>query len=139
MDVTVLRPDGFGLPEQVMARARAAAEASGGALSETDDRQLAMKGAHVLYAKSWSSTTHYGTPEAEAQARSKLAGWTVDETWFDGATPDCVFMHCLPVRREVVVRSEVLDGPRSRVIRQAANRMYTQMAVLRKLMSNRET
>ena len=139
MDVTVLRPDGFGLPEPVMARARAAAEASGGSLSETDDRQLAMEGAHVLYAKSWSSMTHYGTPEAEAQARSKLSGWTVDETWFDGATPDCVFMHCLPVRRDVVVRSEVLDGRRSRVIRQAANRMYAQMAVLRKLMSNRET
>ena len=136
MDVTVLRPDGFGLPDKVMERARAAAEASGGSVSETDDRQLAMEGAHVLYAKSWSSTTHYGAPEAEAEARSRLSGWTVDETWFGSATPECVFMHCLPVRREVVVRSQVLDGPRSRVIRQAANRMYAQMAVLRKLMSN---
>jgi N-acetylornithine carbamoyltransferase len=136
MDVTVLRPDGFGLPEPVMERARAAAEAGGGSVSETDDRRLAMEGAHVLYAKSWSSTTHYGAPEAEAEARTRLSGWTVDETWFRRAAPQCIFMHCLPVRREVVVRSQILDGPRSRVIRQAANRMYAQMAVLRKLMSD---
>jgi ornithine carbamoyltransferase len=43
-------------------------------------------------------------------------------------------MHCLPVRRNVVVRDEVLDGPRSVVVREAENRMWTQMAVLYRLL-----
>ncbi len=55
MDVTVLRPDGFALPEPVMAKARAAAAISGGSVRETADRGEALAGAHVIYAKSWTS------------------------------------------------------------------------------------
>jgi len=56
MDVTVLRPEGFELPEPVMQRAKTAAEAAGGSVRESEDRAEAMQGAHVIYAKSWSST-----------------------------------------------------------------------------------
>ena len=55
MDVTVLRPEGFELPEPLMQKARQAAEAAGGTVNETDDRVAAMQDAHVIYAKSWSS------------------------------------------------------------------------------------
>lgn len=134
MDVTVLRPDGFALPEPVMAKARAAAAISGGSVRETADRGEALEGAHVIYAKSWTSPRHYGDPEAEAAFRAGLRDWCVDDDWFSTAVPDCRFMHCLPVRRNVVVRDSVLDGPRSVVVHEARNRMWAQMAVLHRLL-----
>jgi len=135
MDVTVLRPEGFALPGPIMDRARAAAAASGGRVDETDDREAAMSGAQVLYAKSWGCTSDYGDARADAALRERYADWTVREDWFRPADDNCYFMHCLPVRREVVVAGDVLEGPRSRVIPQARNRMFAQMAVLHRLLS----
>ncbi|HWM94603.1 MAG TPA: N-acetylornithine carbamoyltransferase [Thermoanaerobaculia bacterium] len=135
MEVTVLRPEGFGLPEPVIERARQAAALSGGSVRETGDREEAMAGAHAIYAKSWTAPSHYGDPEGEAELRAPLRSWCVDESWFEAASPDCRFLHCLPVRRNVVVRDEVLDGPRSVVVRQAHNRMWVQMAVLHRLLN----
>jgi len=134
MDVTVLRPEGFALPDSVMQRARDAAEASGGSIRESDDRQEAMQDAQIIYAKSWSSTTRYGNPVGDRELREDLVDWCVDEGWFGNAADDCRFMHCLPVRRGVVVADEILDGPRSIVIHEARNRMLAQMAVLHRIM-----
>ncbi len=134
MAVTVLRPEGFELPDPVMAKARKAAEASGGSIRETDDRREAMEGARVIYAKSWSSTRHYGDKITDEKHRQEFIDWCVDEPWFDHATEDCRFMHCLPVRRGVVVSDAVLDGPRSIVIHEARNRMLVQVAVLHQMM-----
>jgi N-acetylornithine carbamoyltransferase len=134
MDVTVLRPEGFALPEPIMARALRAAAQSGGSVRETADRREALEGAHVIYAKSWTSPRHYGNPEAEAAFRAGLRDWCVSDEWFATAAPDCRFMHCLPVRRNVVVKDAVLDGPRSVVVHEARNRMWAQMAVLYRLL-----
>ncbi len=134
MDVTVLRPDGFALPQALMKKASDAAEASGGRVRETSDRREAMEGAHVIYAKSWSSTVHYGKKAKEREQRRGLESWCVDDPWFDNAAADCRFMHCLPVRRGVVVAERVLDGPRSVVIHEARNRMLAQMAVLHQML-----
>jgi N-acetylornithine carbamoyltransferase len=134
MDVTVLRPDGFALPEPLMQKARDAACASGGSIRETDDRPEAMEDARVIYAKSWSSTEHYGNRLKDQELRRGLEHWCVDEPWFDNAATDCRFMHCLPVRRGVVVTERVLDGPRSVVIHEARNRMLAQMAVLHQML-----
>jgi N-acetylornithine carbamoyltransferase len=134
MEVVVLRPDGYALPEPVMAKARAAAASSGGTVSETTDRAAALAGAHVLYAKEWGSPACYGNAEAETALRQPLVDWRVQESWFAGARADCHFMHCLPVRRNVAVADEVLDGPRAQVLREAANRMVVQMAVLYRLL-----
>jgi N-acetylornithine carbamoyltransferase len=134
MDVVVLRPDGFALPEPIMARARALAEISGGRVTETEDRAEALEGAHVIYAKSWSSTRYYGDRPRDQALREPLVDWCIDEPWFETAQPDCRFMHCLPVRRGVVVADRILDGPRSVVIREAQNRMFAQMAVLYRML-----
>lgn len=136
MEVVVLRPEGYALPDAVMNKAHQAAAASGGSVRETTDRAAALSGAHVLYAKEWGSAQHYGQPEAEAQLRSGLSDWCVDESWFQPARTDCHFMHCLPVRRNVAVADAVLDGPRSVVVREAFNRMVVQMAVLYRLLRN---
>lgn len=130
MRVTVLRPRGYALPEPLMARARALAAASGGSVEESEDRAAAMAGAHVIYAKSWACPAAYGRPEEERERRRGLISWCVGEEWFAGAAPEAKFMHCLPVRRNVKVTDEVLDGPRSAVLEQAANRLHVQKALL---------
>jgi len=137
MDVTVLRPEGFELPAAVMDKAREAARRSGGKVVETTDRREAMEGAHVIYAKSWSSTARYGDPHGDQSLRENLVHWCVDEPWFENARPDCRFMHCLPVRRGVVVTDRILDGPRSVVIQEARNRMLVQMAVLHQMLGKK--
>ncbi len=136
MDVTVLRPDAFALPGPIMDKARGAAAASGGSVRETTDRREAMEGAQVIYAKSWSSTAHYGDRVGDQEARRDLTDWCVDEPWFEPAAADCRFMHCLPVRRGVVVSDAVLDGARSVVIQEARNRMLAQMAVLHTMLGS---
>jgi N-acetylornithine carbamoyltransferase len=134
MDVTVLRPEGFELPAPIMQKAIFAAE---GSVTETSDRKEAMEGAQVIYAKSWSSTRHYGDKLADQKLREQHLDWCVDEPWFDNATDDCRFMHCLPVRRGVVVADQILDGPRSIVIPEARNRMLAQMAVLHQMLGGK--
>ena len=134
MEVVVLRPDGFALPEQIMEKARQAAKASGGAVHETTDRNEALAGAHVIYAKEWGSTQHYGDNEADARLREYLGDWCVKDSWFKATAANCHFMHCLPVRRNVAVADEVLDGSRSVVVQEAFNRMVVQMAVLYRLL-----
>jgi len=138
MQVVVLRPDGFALPEAVMDKARRAASASGGSVRESSDRREALSGAHVLYAKEWANTASYGDESADAKARRGLRDWCVSEAWFAGARSDCKLMHCLPVRRNVAVTEGVLDGPRGVVLRQAASRLPAQMAVLYRLLTHSE-
>jgi N-acetylornithine carbamoyltransferase len=130
MDVTVLRPEGYSLPDPIMKRAEALAAASGGSVSETSDRDAAMEGAHVLYAKSWAMPAAYGRPEEEAGVREELRSWCVRESWYRTARPEAKFMHCLPVRRNVKVADEILDGPRSVVVKQAGNRLHAQKALM---------
>lgn len=134
MEVVVLRPDGYSLPDEVMNKARAAAKATGGSIRETNDKHEALSGAHVLYAKEWGSPLHYGDSDGEQMLRKNVGDWCVKSSWFENTDANCRFMHCLPVRRNVAVADEVLDGPRSVVIREAFNRMVVQMAVLYRLL-----
>ncbi len=134
MEVVVARPEGFALPRTIMDKARAAAENSGGSVSETADRRAALEGAHVLYAKEWGSTAHYGDAEADATLRAGLKDWCVRENWFSPASSTRL-MHCLPVRRNVSVADEVLDGPRAAVLREARNRLIVQTAVLYRMLA----
>jgi len=89
------------------------ADAAGGTVTETDSRQDAMRDAHIIYAKSWSSTRHYGDRLADQKLREQHLDWCVDEPWFDNARDDCRFMHCLPAHRGEEVTDEVMDGPQS--------------------------
>jgi N-acetylornithine carbamoyltransferase len=135
MEVVVLRPEGFELPAPLMDRARAAAARSGGSVSETANRAAALAGAHVLYAKEWGTTLHYGDAAADSQLRAGVSDWCVSEPWFAGAAPAAKLMHCLPVRRNVAVADEMLDGPRAIVKREAYNRLPVQMAVLHRMLA----
>ena len=134
-EVVVLRPNGFALPPALMAKAAAAARTSGGSVTELNDRAQALKGAHVVYAKEWGCTSHYGDAATDAALRAELADWQVRESWFASSAPNCRLMHCLPVRRNVAVADDVLDGPRSVVLQEAHNRLVVQMAVLHRLLA----
>jgi N-acetylornithine carbamoyltransferase len=134
MEVVVNRPPGFELPDAIMQKAQQAASLSGGRIIETTDRREAMEGAHVVYAKSWTSTQFYGDHIGDKALRENHVDWCVDEPWFANARSDCRFMHCLPVRRGVVVADRILDGPRSVVLQEARNRMVVQMAVLHRML-----
>ena len=129
MDVTLCRPEGFDLEADVVQRARGLAEAGGGGLTVTDDREV-LKRADVVVAKAWSGDLVYTDRQAEAAARGALAHWRVDPEDLGAGG----FMHCLPVRRNVVVADAVLDGPRSWVLDEAENRLWTAAAVLEQLL-----
>ena len=93
----------------------------------------ALKGANVVYAKSWASPLIYENPILEAKLRlKKNRNWTINPSKME-YTDDAFFMHCLPVRRNVVVEDAVLDSQNSVHIQQAENRLHVQKAILRKL------
>ncbi len=128
LDVTVLRPEPYKLDEDVMATARELAAETGGSLTETDDLS-ALEGAKIVYAKSWGSLAAYGEVEKEQAIRAPLKSWQVTLDWM-ARTDNGKFMHCLPVRRNVVVADGVLDSEYAIVVDQAENRLHAQKALL---------
>lgn len=89
----------------------------------------ALEGADFVYAKNWSSYKEYGS------ILSQDTSWQVTKEKMD-LTNNGLFMHCLPVRRNVIVSDEVLDSPSSIVLDQAENRVYSAQAVLMTLLKN---
>ena len=132
MRIRVAAPPGFELPQFLLDEARALAP-SDARVEVFDDQREAVRDTRVVYAKAWAAPSLYGDPEAGAAARRAHAGWTVTEPLM-ALGHDAIFMHCLPVRRNVVVADEVLDGPRNRAYREAGNRYHTARAVLATLL-----
>jgi N-succinyl-L-ornithine transcarbamylase len=87
----------------------------------------AFKGADFIYAKNWSSYREYG------KILSQDKEWTITNKKMS-LTHNAKFMHCLPVRRNMVVADEVLDGKNSIVIQQAGNRIWSAQIVLKKIL-----
>jgi len=129
VELTIAHPEGWELDPSVLEAARANADATGGAVRLTHDRDEGARGAEAVYAKSWGGVAYYGRPDDETRAKAGLRPWIVDEDWLR-RSDDAWFLHCLPVRRNVVASDAVLDGPRSLVRKQARNRVYAQEAVL---------
>lgn len=91
------------------------------------DQDKAFENADFIYAKNWSNYNEYG------QITNSDPNWTVTAEKMK-LTNNAKFMHCLPVRRNVIVTDEVLDGPNSVVIEQANNRTYSAQLVLQKIL-----
>lgn len=89
------------------------------------DQQKAIEGADFVYVKNWSSYTHYG------KVLSQDSSWMMTPAKLGTS----YFMHCLPVRRNVVVSEEILQSKKSLVIEQANNRTYAAQLVLKKLLT----
>lgn len=129
MNVVVAHPEGFDLDPEVVALARAKAAESGGTVAFTHDQNEAFAGADVVVAKSWASMRYFGKWDEEKTHRAKFTDWTVSGEKMR-LTNNAYFMHCLPVRRNVVVMDEVLDGDKSLIIQEAGNRMWAQMGLV---------
>ena len=129
MEVLVSRPDGFGLATDVMDLASSTAARNGGSVVETADSDIGLAGAHAVYVKAWSGELVYDDPDEEARRRAANSSWRLSESDFL-KTDRAAFMHCLPVRRDVVVGADVLDSERAIHLLQAEYRLFAQMAVL---------
>jgi N-succinyl-L-ornithine transcarbamylase len=93
------------------------------------DQNKAFKNADFIYAKNWSNYNEYG------QITNTDTEWTVSDKKMK-LTNNAKFMHCLPVRRNMIVTDEVLDSDNSIVIEQANNRTYSAQLVLQKILKN---
>lgn len=120
-EIRVAAPVAWTLPASRLDALRSLAVSRGGRLTTTTDRTAAADGVRVVYAKSWAPTA----PDAGVMDRS----WMVDPALM-ARTRDAAFLHCLPVRRNVVVADAVLDSPASRVAQLAGNRLHTARAWL---------
>ena len=115
-ELVVTHPEGYELAPEFM-----------GDVEVEYNQRKAFEGADFIYAKNWASYSSYG------QILSKDFGWIVNEEKM-ALTNHARFMHCLPVRRNVVVSDGVLDSPASVVVEQAANREITAQAVLKMIL-----
>jgi ornithine carbamoyltransferase len=91
------------------------------------DPKNAVLGADVVYTDVWASM---GQEHEQEERRRAFAPFQVNKELFSHARPDALFLHCLPAHRDEEVTADVLDGPRSHVIPQAANRLHFQKALL---------
>jgi N-acetylornithine carbamoyltransferase len=134
MDVVVARPDGYDLDPDDYLAIEMLASNRGGSLTVTDELDAAIEGAHAVYPKAWGSLRHFGRPDEEWALRSDRRDWRLTRERMEYTAGGAgIAMHCLPVRRNVEMDGEVLDGPRSAVIDQAENRLHVQRALLLEL------
>lgn len=117
-EVVVANPEGYDLDPKFTAGA-----------TITHDQDEALKGAHFVYAKNWSA---YEDPNY-GKILSKDMNWTVSAQKM-ALTDNAFFMHCLPVRRGMIVTDEVIEGPRSLVIPEAANREISATVVIKRML-----
>lgn len=130
-EVRVAHPPGYELSPSVWAEAESLALQSRGKVKRYSSQSEAINGAHVVVAKAWGAATE-GTPPPNAPA---LKPWMLTDAHFAACSEETIFLHCLPVRRNVEVSSEVLDGMRSRELDEAENRLWVQMAALERAVS----
>jgi N-acetylornithine carbamoyltransferase len=134
-ELTIAHPKGYELDEELMNEIQRQAAVAGGSLEITNDVHSAFDNVEVVYAKSWGSKNFYGDASKDTEFRSNLRDdWIVDDAKMQ-RTNNAIFMHCLPVRRNVIVTDSVIDSANSVVIDEAENRLHIQKAIMTKLIS----
>ncbi|HVS81940.1 MAG TPA: N-acetylornithine carbamoyltransferase [Pyrinomonadaceae bacterium] len=132
-DLIIAHPRGYELDDELMEEIRRQAAGAGGRITIEHDVEKAFDGVEVVYAKSWGSKKFYGASEEDIAERGQYRDkWIVDEPKM-ARTNSAIFMHCLPVRRNVIVTDGVIDSSSSVVIDEAENRLHVQKAILSRL------
>jgi N-succinyl-L-ornithine transcarbamylase len=116
VELVIAQPEGYELADEFVRGAKV-----------VYNQRKAFEGADFIYAKNWSSYRHYGQRPEVAE------NWTVTAEKM-ALTNQGRFMHCLPVRRNVVVADEVIDSPSALVLQQSNNRTYAAQAVLKNIL-----
>lgn len=117
-DFIIANPEGYDLAPEFVGGARV-----------THDQDEALRGADFVYAKNWSA--YEGDNYGKVLSRDR--SWTVTKEKM-ALTDNAFFMHCLPVRRNMIVSDEVIESPRSLVIQEAANRVVSAQTVIKKML-----
>ena len=117
-DFTIAHPEGYALDPKFTAGA-----------TITHDQDQALAGADYVYVKNWSSYEDYG------KILNTDPAWMVSKDNIS-RTNNARVMHCLPVRRNVVIEDKVLDGPNSVVVQEAGNRVWAAQAVISEILRN---
>ena len=123
VDFVITNPEGYDLDPKF----------AGDAIVE-HDQMKALEGADFVYAKNWSCPG-VNNPDDYGKILSKDPSWTIDAKHM-AVTDNAVFMHCLPVRRNVIVSDEVIDSPQSIVIPEAANREISAQVVMKRMLES---
>ena len=123
VDFVITNPEGYDLDPKF----------AGDAIVE-HDQMKALEGADFVYAKNWSCPG-VNKPDDYVKILSKDPSWTIDAKHM-AVTDNAFFMHCLPVRRNVIVSDEVIDSPQSIVIPEAANREISAQVVMKRMLES---
>lgn len=123
VDFVITHPEGYELDPKFAGNARV-----------EYDQMKALEGADFVYAKNWSCPG-VSDPSLYGQILSKDMSWTVDAAHM-AVTDNAYFMHCLPVRRNMIVSDEVIDAPTSLVIPEAANRVVSAQVVMKRMLES---
>ena len=130
MHVRLVHPPEFRLPTDIVDQAAENARRSGGSFELMDDFDAGMRGADIVYAKSWGALL---TAKDEADGKAiadRYTDWITDERRIGLAADDAIYMHPLPADRGIEVTDAVIDGPHSVVYDEAENRLHAQKAVM---------
>ncbi|MCQ2134715.1 MAG: N-acetylornithine carbamoyltransferase [Bacteroidales bacterium] len=123
VDFVITHPEGYELDPQFAGNAKV-----------EYDQMKAFEGADFIYAKNWSCPG-VKDPSQYGQILSKDMDWTVGARQM-AVTNNAHFMHCLPVRRNMIVTDEVIDAPTSLVIPEAANRAVSAQVVMKRMLED---
>lgn len=129
----IASPKGYEMDETFLKQVRS--EAPQAELELTDDPAAAVKDADAIYTDVWTSM---GQEAEQDERRRVFAPYQVNAALMARAPRRAVFLHCLPARRGEEVTDEVIDGPQSRVLQQAANRLHAQKGLLAWLLASQD-
>lgn len=125
VEFAIAHPPGYGFDADFVAKLKR--EISGVKFTETTDPTVAVARADAVYTDVWASMGQESERAVRAQA---FAGYQVNTRLMAHAPRDACFLHCLPAHRGEEVTADVIDGPQSQVVRQAANRLHVQKGLL---------
>ncbi len=137
MDVTLAHPEGLDLDPKILEAAKTLAKKNGGAFQISHDMGASFKDADVVYPKAWTVQPTDGSGLMEESAAKPL--FEANKDWICtnekmSLTNDAYYMHCLPADRDMEVTDEVIDGPNSVIIEEAANRLHAQKGMMALIM-----
>lgn len=133
LDVTLACPKEYLLDDDILNSVKKNCALNNSKFSVTSDVNQGYKDADIIYAKSWGSKLYYGELLEEKNIRDNFKHWIVNEKKMS-LTNNAKFMHCLPIRRNVIATDSVIDSQNSVIYDQAENRMHVQNALLLKLL-----
>jgi ornithine carbamoyltransferase len=137
MDVTLAYPEGYDLPDWVIAQARDNAAKYGGSLKITRDMEAAYRGADVVIPKNWGNWVTNPSKDVIGSLSESNKAWKCTEEMMGLTNKDSIYMHALPADRTNEVEDSVIDGPHSVVYDEAENRLHTAKAVMTLVMGGK--